>query len=74
MQSARLEFRQGEALKHATLEHRVDVQTAFAITTDGPKFEFAKANKSEKPTSYLNLSYLPKATGKTINRLDTLRN
>jgi len=68
---SRLEFRQGEVLKHATLEHRVDVQTAIAIAADGPKFEFAKANKSEKLTSYLNLSCLP---GKTIDRFDTLRN
>jgi hypothetical protein len=33
----------------------------------------SKANKSENLTSYLNLSYLSKAMGKTIDRLDTLR-
>jgi len=62
-----------EALKHATLEHRVDVQTAQAIAKEGPKFGFTKADMSEKVPSYFDLSYLAEATGKSVDEL-TLRN
>jgi sulfonate transport system substrate-binding protein len=62
-----------EALKHATLEHRVDVQTAIDIAKEGPKFGFTKANVSDKVASYFDLSYLSEATGKPINQLDSLR-
>jgi sulfonate transport system substrate-binding protein len=62
-----------EALKHATLEHRVDVQTAVAIAKEGPKFGFTKADMSDKVASYFDLSYLSEATGKPIDQLNTLR-
>jgi sulfonate transport system substrate-binding protein len=62
-----------EALKHATLEHRVDVQTAIDIAREGPKFGFTKADVSDKVASYFDLSYLSEATGKPINQLDSLR-
>ena len=62
-----------EALKHATLEHRVDVQTAIDIAKEGPKFGFTKADVSDKVASYFDLSYLSEATGKPINQLDSLR-
>jgi sulfonate transport system substrate-binding protein len=62
-----------EALKHATLEHRVDVQTAIDIASQGPKFGFTKANMSDKVASYFDLSYLAEATGKPIGQLDSLR-
>ena len=62
-----------EALKHATLEHRVDVQTAIDVAREGPKFGFAKADVSDKVASYFDLSYLSEATGKPINQLDSLR-
>lgn len=62
-----------EALKHATLEHRVDIPTAVAIAKEGPKFGFTKADMSDKVASYFDLSYLSEATGKPINQLDTLR-
>jgi sulfonate transport system substrate-binding protein len=62
-----------EALKHATLEHRVDVQTAIDIAKEGPKFGFTKADVSDKVASYFDLSYLSEATGKPVNQLDSLR-
>jgi sulfonate transport system substrate-binding protein len=62
-----------EALKHATLEHRVDVQTAIDIAREGPKFGFTKADVSDKVASYFDLSYLSEATGEPVNQLDSLR-
>jgi sulfonate transport system substrate-binding protein len=62
-----------EALKHATLEHRVDVQTAIDVAREGPKFGFTKADMSDKVTSYFDLSYLAEATGKPVSQLDSLR-
>jgi sulfonate transport system substrate-binding protein len=62
-----------EALKHATLEHRVDVQTAIDVAREGPKFGFTKADMSDKVAPYFDLSYLSDATGKPINQLDSLR-
>jgi sulfonate transport system substrate-binding protein len=62
-----------EALKHATLEHRVDVQTAIDIASQGPKFGFTRADMSGRVASYFHLSYLSEATGKPINQLDSLR-
>jgi sulfonate transport system substrate-binding protein len=62
-----------EALKHATLEHRVDVQTAIAIAKEGPKFGFTKADTSDKVASYFDLSYLSEASGKPIDQLNSLR-
>jgi ABC-type nitrate/sulfonate/bicarbonate transport system substrate-binding protein len=58
-----------EAFKHATLEHRVDVDTAVAIAKEGPKFGFTKSDVSEKVPSYFDLSYLSEATGKPIDEL-----
>jgi len=57
-------------LKHATLEHRVDVRTAVAIAKQGPKFGFTKADMGDKVASYFDLGYLSEATGKPINELD----
>jgi len=62
-----------EALKHATLEHRVDVQTATDIAKEGPKFGFTKADVSGKVASYFDLSYLSEATSRPINQLDRLQ-
>jgi sulfonate transport system substrate-binding protein len=62
-----------EALKHATLEHRVDVQTAIDIAREGPKFGFTKADVSDKVASFFDLSYLSEATGKPVNQLGSLR-
>ena len=62
-----------EALKHATLEHRVDVQTAIDVAREGPKFGFTKADVSDKVASYFDLSYLAEATGKPVSQLDSLR-
>jgi sulfonate transport system substrate-binding protein len=62
-----------EALKHATLEHRVDVQTAIDIAKEGPKFGFTKANMGDKVAFYFDLSYLSEATRMPINQLDNLR-
>jgi ABC-type nitrate/sulfonate/bicarbonate transport system substrate-binding protein len=62
-----------EALKHATLEHRVDVQTAVAIAKEGPKFGFTKTDMSARVPSYFDLSYLSEATGKPIDQLEALR-
>lgn len=62
-----------EALKHATLEHRVDVQTAIDIAKEGPKFGFTKNDLSDKVAAYFDLSYLSSAAGLPINQLDTLR-
>jgi sulfonate transport system substrate-binding protein len=58
-----------EAFKHATLEHRVDVQTAIAVAKEGPKFGFTKSDMSDKVASYFDLSYLSEATGKPIDEL-----
>jgi ABC-type nitrate/sulfonate/bicarbonate transport system substrate-binding protein len=58
-----------EAFKHATLEHRVDVNTAVAIAKEGPKFGFTKSDMSDKVPSYFDLSYLSEATGKPIDEL-----
>jgi sulfonate transport system substrate-binding protein len=58
-----------EAFKHATLEHRVDVQTAIAIAKEGPKFGFTKSDMSDKVAPYFDLSYLSEATGKPIDEL-----
>jgi sulfonate transport system substrate-binding protein len=62
-----------EALKHATPEYRVDVQTAVAIAKEGPKFGFTKADMSDKVASYFDLSYLSEATGRPVDQLNTLR-
>jgi sulfonate transport system substrate-binding protein len=62
-----------EALKHATWEYRVDVQTAVAIAKEGPKFGFTKADMSDKVASYFDLSYLSEATGKPVDQLNALR-
>jgi len=62
-----------EALKHATLEHRVDVQTAIEIAKEGPKFGFTKTDVSGSVASYFDLSYLSEATGEPIDRLTSLR-
>jgi sulfonate transport system substrate-binding protein len=62
-----------EALKHATLEHRVDVQTAIDIAKEGPKFGFTKTDMGDKVAFYFDLSYLSEATRKPINQLDNLR-
>jgi ABC-type nitrate/sulfonate/bicarbonate transport system substrate-binding protein len=62
-----------EALKHATWDHRVDVQTAIAVAKEGPKFGFTKADMSDKVASYFDLSYLSEATGTPIDQLNTLR-
>jgi ABC-type nitrate/sulfonate/bicarbonate transport system substrate-binding protein len=63
----------GEALKHATLEHRVDIQTAIEIAKEGPKFGFTKSDVSGNVGSYFDLSYLSEATGQPIDRLSSLR-
>jgi len=63
----------GEALKHATLEHRVDIQTAIEIAKEGPKFGFTKTDVSGSVGSYFDLSYLSEATGQPIDRLSSLR-
>jgi ABC-type nitrate/sulfonate/bicarbonate transport system substrate-binding protein len=60
------------ALKHAKLEHRVDIQTAVAIAKQGPKFGFTKTDMGGKVASYFDLSYLSEATGKPISELDTI--
>jgi sulfonate transport system substrate-binding protein len=62
-----------EALKHATLEHRVDIQTAIEIAKEGPKFGFTKTDVSNSVASYFDLSYLSEATGEPIDRLTSLR-
>jgi sulfonate transport system substrate-binding protein len=62
-----------EALKHATLEHRVDIQTAIEIAKEGPKFGFTKTDVSGSVASYFDLSYLSEATGEPIDRLTSLR-
>ena len=62
-----------EALKHATLEHRVDIQTAIEIAKEGPKFGFTKTDVSASVGSYFDLSYLSEATGEPIDRLTSLR-
>jgi len=62
-----------EALKYATLEHRVDVQTAIEIAKEGPKFGFTKTDVSGSVASYFDLSYLSQATGEPIDRLTSLR-
>ena len=63
----------GEALKHAILEHRVDIQTAIEIAKEGPKFGFTKTDVSASVGSYFDLSYLSEATGEPIDRLTSLR-
>jgi sulfonate transport system substrate-binding protein len=62
-----------EALKHATLEHRVDVQTAIDVAKEGPKFGFNKTDVSGKIASYFDLSYLSEATGQPVDQLDRLK-
>jgi sulfonate transport system substrate-binding protein len=62
-----------EALKHATLEHRVDIQTAIDIAKEGPKFGFTKTDVSGSVASYFDLSYLSEASGQPIDRLSSLR-
>ena len=52
-----------EALKHATLDYRVDVATAVAVAKEGPKFGFTKADMSDKVPSYFDLTDLAEATG-----------
>ena len=62
-----------EALKHATLEHRVDVQTAIDIAKEGPKFSFTRTDVSGSVASYFDLSYLSEAAAQPINQLNSLR-
>jgi sulfonate transport system substrate-binding protein len=62
-----------EALKHATLEHRVDVQTAIEIAREGPKFGFTKADMSGRVAAYFDLGYLSEATGRPVDQLDRLQ-
>ncbi len=58
-----------EAIKHATLDYRVDVQTAVAVAKVGPKFGFTKTDMSEKVPAYFDLNYLAEATGKPVGQL-----
>jgi ABC-type nitrate/sulfonate/bicarbonate transport system substrate-binding protein len=62
-----------EALKHATLEHRVDIQTAIDIAKEGPKFGYTKTDVSASVASYFDLSYLSEATGQPADQLSSLR-
>jgi sulfonate transport system substrate-binding protein len=58
-----------EALKHATLDYRVDVPTAVAVAKEGPNFGFTKQDMSDKVASFFDLSYLADATGKPAQEL-----
>jgi ABC-type nitrate/sulfonate/bicarbonate transport system substrate-binding protein len=62
-----------EARKHATLEHRVDVETAVNVAKEGPKFGFTKADMSSKVAAYFDLSYLSAATGKPAEELSSMK-
>lgn len=58
-----------EARQHATLENRVDIDTAVNLAKLGPKFGFTKTDQSDKVPAYFDLSYLSKATGKPVSAL-----
>jgi sulfonate transport system substrate-binding protein len=58
-----------EALKHATLDYRVDVLTAVAVAKEGPKFGFTKQDMSDKVASFFDLGYLAEATGTPVEKL-----
>jgi ABC-type nitrate/sulfonate/bicarbonate transport system substrate-binding protein len=62
-----------EARKHATLEHRVDVETAVNVAKEGPKFGFTKTDMSGKVAAYFDLSYLSAATGKPAEQLSSMK-
>jgi NitT/TauT family transport system substrate-binding protein len=62
-----------EARKHATLEYRVDVETAVNVAKEGPKFGFTKADMSSKVAAYFDLSYLSAATGKPAEQLSSMK-
>jgi NitT/TauT family transport system substrate-binding protein len=62
-----------EARKHATLENRVDVETAVNVAKEGPKFGFTKADMSGKVAAYFDLSYLSAATGKPAEQLSSMK-
>lgn len=61
-----------EALKHAKLEPRIDIQTAVAIAKQGPKFGFTKDDESGKIASFFDLSYLSAAIGQPVDQLDKI--
>jgi ABC-type nitrate/sulfonate/bicarbonate transport system substrate-binding protein len=62
-----------EARKHATLEHRVDVETAVNVAKEGPKFGFTKTDMSSKVAAYFDLSFLSAATGKPAEQLSRMK-
>jgi hypothetical protein len=59
----------GEARKHATLEVRIDIQTAMNVARQGPKFGLTKADQSGGVPAYFDLSYLSEVSGKTVGEL-----
>ena len=62
-----------EARKHASLENRVDIDTAVNVAKEGPKFGFTKADMSGKVAAYFDLSYLAEATGNPMEQLSSIK-
>ena len=59
-----------EAFKHATLEYRVDVQTAVCSRQGRAKVRLHQDDMSDKVASYFDLSYLAEATGTPIGKTE----
>jgi sulfonate transport system substrate-binding protein len=62
-----------EALKHSRWDIRVDIANAVNVARQGPKFGFTKTDASAKVPSYIDLSYLAEATGKSVDQLSSYR-
>lgn len=58
-----------EAWKHGIWDVRIDERAIKNVATQGPAFGFTKADMSTKVGSYVDLSYLAAATGKSAGDL-----
>ncbi len=58
-----------EAIKHITLDYRIDVSTAVNVAKYGAEFGFTKADQSAKVPEYIDFSYLSEATGQSVDQL-----
>jgi ABC-type nitrate/sulfonate/bicarbonate transport system substrate-binding protein len=61
-----------EAIKHLTIDYRMDTSTAVNVAKHGVEFGFTKADQSARVLEYVDFSYLAEATGQSVDRLTRL--
>jgi hypothetical protein len=61
-----------EAWKHGIWDVRVELRTMVNVAKHGPTFGFTKSDMSGKVQSFVDMSYLSEATGRSADQLLTL--